>query len=71
MLHDARFVGKDYRERKYIKRKAARWVAKWKELKPHERQHILQELMQETHPDLLTMASTASYDEAGRKSSAY
>jgi hypothetical protein len=65
VLHDARFVGNDYREREYIKRKAARWVAKWKELKPHERQHILQELMQETRPELLAMASTAINNEAG------
>ncbi|GAB2874090.1 DNA adenine methylase [Hymenobacter ruber] len=68
VLHDARFAGNDYREREYIKRKAARWVARWKELKPHERQHILQELMQETHPALLTMATTATHDEAARYS---
>ena len=66
VLHDARFAGDDYREREYIKRKAARWVTKWKELKPHERQHILQELMQETRPELLTMASTATPGEAAR-----
>ena len=65
VLHDARFAGNDYREREYIKRKAARWVTKWKELKHHERQHILQELMQETHPALLTMA-TATHDEAAK-----
>lgn len=58
VLHDARFAGIDYRQREYIKRKAARWVAKWKELKPHERQHILRELLHETHPDLLALSST-------------
>jgi len=41
-------------------------VTKWKQLQPHERQHILQELMQETQPELVTMASTAIHDEAGR-----
>ena len=66
VLHDARFAGNDYCEREYIKRKSARWVAKWKELKAHERQHILQELLQETHPALLTMATTATPDEAAR-----
>ncbi|MDO7848682.1 hypothetical protein Q5H92_20115 [Hymenobacter sp. M29] len=60
VLHDARFAGDDYREREYIKRKAARWVAKWKQLQPHERQHILHELMQETRPDLITIARTAT-----------
>lgn len=29
ILYDARFAGNDYRERKYIKRKSARWITKW------------------------------------------
>jgi len=66
VLHDARFAGNDYRKREYIKRKSARWVDKWKQLQPHERQHILQQLMKETRPELLTMASTATHSEAAR-----
>ena len=61
------FAGDDYREREYIKRKAARWVTKWKQLQPHERQHILQELRRETRPALLTIATTTTtHDEAAR-----
>ncbi|MBC7488851.1 MAG: DNA adenine methylase [Glaciimonas sp.] len=66
VLHDARFAGNDYREREYIKRKAARWATKWKQLQPHERQHILQELVQQTRPELLTMASTAAVGGAAK-----
>jgi len=43
-LHDYRFLGKDFRERERIKRKASRWVERFQALDALERQAIISEL---------------------------
>jgi 16S rRNA G966 N2-methylase RsmD len=40
VLHDPRFAGGDFRERERIKRKQARWTAKFATMHPRERQAI-------------------------------
>ena len=43
-LHDTRFLGKNYRERERIKKKAARWVKRFQGLPVLEKQAIIREL---------------------------
>jgi hypothetical protein len=43
-LHDARFAGKDFTDRQRIKRKAARWVNKFRAMGPGERKAVLEAL---------------------------
>ena len=45
VLHDARFAGNDYREREYIKRKAARWVKRYNAMPANEQQYILEAMV--------------------------
>ncbi|MBD2768448.1 DNA adenine methylase [Hymenobacter sp. BT664] len=53
VLHDDCFSGENYRTREYTKRKAARWVARYKAMPPHEQQRILGQILENTPPVLL------------------
>lgn len=54
VLHDDRYAGGNYREREYIKRKAGRWLAKYRDFSPAERQYVLREILSGTTPELLS-----------------
>ncbi|UOQ51730.1 hypothetical protein [Hymenobacter cellulosivorans] len=53
VLHDDSFSGQDYRQREYTKRKAGSWVARYREMPPHEQQRILGQILQHTPDELI------------------
>lgn len=59
VLHDDSYAGGNYREREYIKRKAARWLAKYRALGAAEQQVILAELVKTTPKELILELTSA------------
>ena len=53
VLHDDQFSGENYRQREYTKRKAARWVARYKKMPPHEQQRILGQILEHMPQELV------------------
>ena len=53
VLHDDSHSGENYRQREYTKRKAARWVARYKKMPSHEQQRILGQILQHTPTELI------------------
>lgn len=64
-LHDPRYLGDDYRERERIKRKAARWQARFAALDPLERQAVLSVCFGEGAGDRPSPKPAMSADTAG------
>lgn len=62
VLHDERFGGENYRQREYVKRKAARWVKRFQQMPPHEQQLILSQVLS-TAPDALVQQLVQAKNE--------
>ena len=53
VLHDDIFSGENYRQREQTKRKAARWVARYKKMPANEQQRVLGQILQHTSSELV------------------
>lgn len=60
-LHDYRHLGGDYRERERIKRKLARWRARFASLPPSEREAMLRALLEAVPSDVAVRAFTDTH----------